>query len=275
VLNREAIEKLEEMAQAIAAPNVPPASTATGPEPYILVPDGYKAERLGVDMQPHWIGQRVALHDAKSFIDYVARFATESTAIFFNEEPREFTAILDYHNKPEEPRWCDHRATFAAQVTPEWATWFGSNKKVFSQVDFATFLEDNLIDVVDPAGADLLEITRTLEAKKDVSYSSAIRLGNGSVRINYDEQIKGSANTQAGNIEIPEQFTLQLQVIKGGSTFQFPARFKYRLKDRALVLWYEIIRSHKIVEQALNEAVAFIQESAKVTIRKGAPALPK
>ncbi|MCL5742987.1 MAG: YfdQ family protein, partial [Acidobacteria bacterium] len=161
------------------------------------------------------------------------------------------------------------------RTTPEWDTWFAKNQKAFGQVEFAEFLEDNLIDVAEPTGADLLEITRTLEAKKDVAYSSAIKLNNGSVRINYDEVIKGTANTQAGVIEIPEQFTLQIQVIRGGSQFRFPARFKYRLKDRALLLWYEIVRPHKILEQALDETVAAIREGTGIPIRKGVATLTK
>jgi uncharacterized protein YfdQ (DUF2303 family) len=249
------------------------------PAPFVVAPTDYEIKRPEVPLWPSRIAQEVDLHDATSFSAYVNDFKEKTTTVFLDEDQRTFTAILDYHQasggkEDVAPRWCDHVATFTAATTPEWDTWFGSNKKAFGQVEFATFLEDNLIDVAEPPGADLLEITRTLEAKKDVSYSSAIRLNNGSVRINYDEAIKGTANTQAGVIEIPEQFTLQIQVIKGGSQFRFPARFKYRLKDRSLYLWYEIVRPHKILEQAMAETVAAIQEATGMTIRKGVAELP-
>jgi len=280
VIQGEAIERIEELVQAIQQPVVPPAASARNPLPFVIAPDGWGLKYPEIPAFPSRIAQQVALHSAQSFGTYVKEFAEESTAIFLDEDKRTFTAILDYHGggngkgDDEAPRWCEHVATFLARTTPEWDTWFGRNQKAFGQVEFAEFLEDNLIDVAEPAGADLLEITRTLEAKKDVAYSSAIRLHNGSVRINYDEVIKGTANTQAGIIEIPEQFTLQIQVIRGGSQFRFPVRFKYRLKDRALVLWYEIVRPHKILEQAMDETVAAIQEVAGLTIRKGIVTLP-
>jgi uncharacterized protein YfdQ (DUF2303 family) len=278
VITGDAVEKVQELTQAIQSPVVPPYDPKK-PGPFVITPEGWKLQYPEIPAFPSRIAQQVTMHNAGSFSAYVKEFAEESTAIFFDEDKRTFTAILDYHlggnghEDAEAPRWCDHVATFVARTSPEWDAWIGRNMKAFGQVEFAEFLEDNLIDVIEPAGADLLEITRTLEAKKDVAYSSAIRLQNGSVRINYDEVIKGTANTQAGVIEIPEQFTLQMEVIRGGSQYRFPARFKYRLKERALILWYEIVRPHKILEQALNETLAAIQDGTGLTIRKGVAVL--
>jgi uncharacterized protein YfdQ (DUF2303 family) len=281
MINGEAIEKIEELVQAVQEPVVPPAATAKGADPFVVVPGGWELKYPAVPEFPRRIAQRVELHDATSFSAYVKEFAQESATVFFDEEKRTFLAILDYHGggsgtaSGEKPRWCDHVATFVARTTPEWDLWSGRNQKPFGQVEFATFLEDNMLEVVEPAGAELLEIARTLETKQDVAYSSGIRLDNGAARIHYDEVIKGTANTQAGIVEIPTQFTLQMQVIRGGSAFRFPARLKYRIKDRALILWYEIVRPHKILEQALNETVAAIQEATGLTIRKGVATLPQ
>jgi uncharacterized protein YfdQ (DUF2303 family) len=278
-VNDHAINAIKQLVQAIQEPKVPESVGPEQGDPVIVVPCGWEPQVLSVPAKPRRIAQQVALHDAAGFSAYVGEFYTETSAIFFDEDKKTFTGILDYHGggggaaASARPEWCDHVATFVAQTTPEWDTWFGKNKKGFGQVEFAEFLEDNLVDVVEPAGASLLEITRTLEAKKDVSYSSAIRLNNGSVRINYDEVVKGSANTQAGSMEIPEQFTLQFQVIRGGSAFRFPARFKYRLKDRVLILWFEIVRPHKILQQALDETIFAIGEATGIPIRKGVAAL--
>ena len=274
-LTRDAIQELQRLALAAAEPTAVPAVAPGEPDPIVVVDEGgfQKVHTLPRLQYPVRIDQHVALHDVKSFTDYLARFGTSDTAIFFSETDKRFLAVLDYHSNPGAARWCEHQAEFTVRTTPEWDAWMGSNRKTFGQVEFATFVEDNLPDIVNPAGAELLEITRTLEAKKDVTYSSALRLNNGSFRVNFDEVIKGTANTQGGSIEIPEQFTLQFAVVKGGSVFQFPARFKYRLKDRALYLWYEIIRPYKVIEQALNEAIAQIEESTHITIRKGVPAL--
>ena len=69
---------------------------------------------------------------------------------------------------------------------------------------------------------------------------------------------------------IPEVFTLQMQVIRGGSTIKSPVRFKYRLKDRQMLAWYEIVRPHKLLEAALSETVVSIMEQTGLTLRKGA-----
>ena len=280
-LDREAIEKFEELVQAIQDPKVPEADPRK-PAPFLVIPKDWKVALPEIASFPARVVQALTLQDAASFGGYVQGFATPTTAVFLDEPNKKFVAVLDYHDVPrddvkagDQARWCNHVASYTAETTPEWDTWHGHNKKLFGQVEFAEFLEDNLPDVAEPSGASLLEITRTLEAKKDVTYSSLVRLNNGSVRLNYDEVIKGTANTQAGVIEIPEQFVLQLQVIKGGSAFRFPARFKYRLKDRAMCIWYEIVRPHKVLEQALLEAVALIQDTTGVTIRKGVVTLPK
>jgi len=281
VINGEAIEKIKELVQAVQDPVVPPVATAKGPDPFVIVPGGWELKYPAVPEFPRRIAQRVELHDAMSFCAYATEYAQESATIFFDEEKRTFVAVLDYHSggsgkaSGEKPRWCEHVATFVARTTPEWDLWSGCNQKPFGQVEFATFLEDNLLDVVEPAGADLLEIAKTLEAKQDVAYSSAVRLDNGAFRFHFDEVIKGTANTQNGVVEIPTQFVLQMQVIRGGSVFKFPARLKYRIKDRSLILWYEIVRPHKIMEQAINETVATIQESTGLTIRKGVATLQK
>ena len=99
------------------------------------------------------------------------------------------TAVIDYHF--EEPAWCRHRATLAFRPTPEWTTWTGLSGRHLSQVDFAAFIEDNLPDIADPAGADILDVTRSLEAKKSVEFRSSIRLQDGSSQLTYDETVVG------------------------------------------------------------------------------------
>jgi len=196
VINGQAIEKIEELVQSIQKPTVPQAVGATAGAPVIVVPSGWEPRKLDVPVKPTRIAQRIALHDAASFIEYVKDFRQETTTILLDEDKKAFTAVLDYHGGGAgkvanvKPEWCDHIATFVARTTPEWDTWFDRSNKGFGQVEFATFIEDNQLDVVEPAGADLLEITKTLEAKQDVAYSSAVRLDNGAFRFHFDEVIK-------------------------------------------------------------------------------------
>jgi uncharacterized protein YfdQ (DUF2303 family) len=275
VIDQTAIEKFSKIVAAIQAPNVLASVAPAAPVPYTVIPDGWQVRQIDLPIKPSRIAARLALHEAAAFVSYVKEFCTPTTRVFLDQDKLTFTAILDYHNGGSTvtdqpgPEWCDHIATFTIRTTPEWEAWKGSNKNSFDQVEFAEFLEDNIVEVVEPSGADMLEITRSLEAKKDVSYSSGIRLANGAFRLHFDEAIRGTANTQHGTIDIPEEFKLQMQVVRGGSLMKFPARFKYRLKDRGLTLWYEIIRPHRIIEKAIEETVALIAEGTGVPIWKG------
>src|SRR4051812_26953224 len=133
--DREAIEKIEELAQAASAPNVPPQTGARDRAPYIVVPEGYAIETLPIPEAPNRIDQRVDLHDEPSFTDYYARFKETRTAIFFDETSKTFTAVLDFHNNAKEPAFCDPRATYTVKTSPEWDTWKGGDRKPLSQVE--------------------------------------------------------------------------------------------------------------------------------------------
>lgn len=83
------------------------------------------------------------------------------------------------------------------------------------QAEFAEFIERNLPDIVEPVGADMLEISRSLQAKKKVSFASGIRLANGQTELTYEEDIQGTA--AKGKLQIPEIFKIGIKVIEGGS----------------------------------------------------------
>ena len=151
---------------------------------YTVVPEGYKLESLETFMgRPLRVRQKVELHDAASFIDYVQEFGDhEVSRIFFDQEHEVFQIIIDYHEGNGMPGWCNHIAGFTARRSVEFTTWMGQNRKQMTQVDFARFLEDNIPDIVEPNSADLLQVALTFEAKKSVEFSSGVRLNNGQIQ---------------------------------------------------------------------------------------------
>jgi len=201
---------------------------------------------------PLRVRQNVDLFDAASFIAYIAHFGIpERTRIFFDGEDEAFNAILDYHENTDDPGWCQHRALFRCRRTPEFAAWMAKNKTGMSQVDFARFVEEHLPDIVEPPGAQLLEVARTLEAKKEVTFSSGVRLDNGQVQFTYEEILRGSA--AKGTLEIPEQFVLGIAIHEGGPAYRIPVRLRYRIHEQKLVFWYEVVRPHRFLQDALGE----------------------
>ena len=120
-----------------------------------------------------------------------------------------------------------------------------------TQVDFARFLEENMPDVVEPNSAELLQVALTFEAKKSVEFSSGVRLNNGQIQFQYDEVVRGTA--QKGTIEIPEQFVLGIPIHVNGPAYRIPVRLRWRLQEGKVVFWYEIVRPHRFIEDALKE----------------------
>jgi uncharacterized protein YfdQ (DUF2303 family) len=248
-------EKLGAVQAAIAvcAALAEPRSPAPGAGVYAIVPAGYRLESLQDFMpRPQRIQQNVELHDAASFIAYVQEFGDHDTSrIFFDQGHGTFHAVIDYHGGNGDPGWCRHGARFTARHSVEFATWLGMNRKQMTQVEFAHFLEENMPDVVDPNSADLLQMALTFEAKKTVEFSSGVRLNNGQIQFQYDEVVRGAA--QKGTIEVPELFVLGISIHVNGPAYRISVRLRWRLQEGKVVFWYELVRPHRYIEDALRE----------------------
>ena len=238
-----------------------PKSPAPGAVPYVVLPTNATVKSLE-DLLPHpaSVNETVTLRTAAGFIDYVQTFKTAATRVFGDAARATVTAVIDYHF--EQPDWCRHRATLAFRPTPEWTTWMGLSGRHLSQVDFAAFIEDNLPDIADPAGADILDVTRSLEAKKSVEFRSSIRLQDGSSQLTYDETVVGKGR---GNLMIPEEFTLGLAPYEGSDVFKVIARLRYRITEGRLELWYDLRRPHTVLEQVFTDAVTAVQAGLEIT----------
>ena len=62
------------------------------------------------------------------------------------------------------------------------------------------------------------------------------------MQLTYNEEIDGRAG-EAGQLRIPEEFFIALKPFLGGDTFCVPARFRYRIQEGRLVMWYELVRA--------------------------------
>jgi len=221
----------------------------------------------------------VNLVDLDSLIRYVKLFADTRTRIFADISQQDgsasFTAVLNYHEggKDGNANWGDHRATYTATRTPEWLAWSGSNKKPMSQSTFASFVEDNIADIVEPSGAVMLEISRTLEAKRSVEFKSGVRLENGDHQIKFVSETTGRAGGN-GELEIPATFALGIAPYIGGPAYKIQARLRYRITEGHLSLWYELVNPHKVIESATKEIVETIkQETEQEAFMGKAPSL--
>lgn len=241
------MEQLIKDALAAGAALTGQQAVADGPGKIAVVPSDYSIESLErFSLTPDRKRGTVKMNDAKSFIEFFNIHATTYSSIYASINPPKFVGVLDDHGTG--PAWREFRVEYTCPHSAEWLEWTRNDKKAMKQSEFAAFIESNLPDIVDPPGADMLEISRTLEAKKKVNFASGIRLANGQQELTYEEDIQGTASK--GKLQIPETFKLGIQVLEGGEPYAIECRLRYRINDANLAMWYELVRPHKILEDA-------------------------
>lgn len=243
---------------------------------YLLVPTGFSHKNITNDIEksklnPNRKSGTITLSDIDSFNTYVTEQASEGCSyIYADPETRTLTAVLNDHDNDSGldllPGWRDFRAVYTAELSREFSGWLANDRKPKDQEEFATFLEDNIADVIEPSGESLLAIALTLQAKTEVNFNSSRRLDNGQVQITYTENIDARAGV--GSIEIPREFAIGCRLFKNGDGYKVRARLKYRLGAGKVKFWYELDRAQNIIEDAFKAYVAKARETA-VTVLIG------
>lgn len=231
--------------------------------PAVLRPEGYSLHTFEEHLH-HPKGTalaKITCQTVGSFLAYIERYAEPGrTAVFVDLENAIFVGVIDYHENHTVPGWAHHRCIYQCPITPEWERWKAQNKTAMSQAEFAAFIEDAALEIVEPPAADMLQIAHTLQAKKKVEFKSGIRLDNGAHQLTYNEQIDGTAGP-TGQLKIPEQFSIGVQLFRGGDTYALQARFRYRINEGALRLWYELIRPHRVQDDAVTTLLQTIKQN--------------
>jgi uncharacterized protein YfdQ (DUF2303 family) len=269
-INKNEASAIAALGAALSDPMSPIPPDKGSATPFVVVPEGYKVhdlERLfPVPTRPKG---GTALFDADSFIRFVMENKDGATRVYYRTQPTPgFRAVFN-DTTGNAAGWGDHVATYDCPLSIEWKTWIAKNGVRMSQEDFAKFMEDNALDCVTPPAADMIEIARTLEAKKKVNFASGIRLATGQTEFTYEEDIQGTAGK--GRLQVPEVFTIGLPVFEGGERYAVESRLRYRIADGGkLSLWYDLVRPHKIVDAALREVLLIIEARAEVKAFNGA-----
>jgi len=270
----EASTDLSAALAAGAVLGLPRNHTTPDARPYALVPDGYTLEELPRATRPERPRANVQLRDAASFIEYFNAHRVADSRIYASLDPAKFLAVFDDFSQAEDGNyyttgqadWREFRATFSVPASKEWQLWSAANRKQMGQLSFAEFLQDNLPDVIQPAGADLLQLALNFEAAQAGSYVATQRLQDGSHNLQWRAE-----NNASGSVKLPEQITLSIPVFENEAPSELHARLRYRLKDGQLALWYELIRPHKVLESAFRATWARIAEKTGQTILLGSP----
>ncbi len=198
---------------------------------------------------------------AESFILYYNDFATERSTIFIDTEKSLFSAVLDYHNS--DPAWKEHTLNFKLKPTLEFSNWKESDGLKMDQETFGRFIEDNLYEITEPVGADMLQIALSIQATTETKFASSKRLDNGQLQLNYHEEINGTAGNK-GELKIPQTFKIGLRLFEGGEAYEIEARLRYRINSGNLTLWYELIRPQKTIDACTADTEKLIREKTEI-----------
>lgn len=198
--------------------------------------------------------------DATSFVTYVNRHADDRTEVYAHTNTSKVVAVIDAHNEAGgDAGWQKHRVTLDLEHSKPWLAWAAVDGKLFDQGDFADFLDDRYIDVIDPDAARMIDIATTFQAKTKVDFDSGVRLDSGDVKLSYTEETAAKAGHK-GNIEIPKKVQLALRPYVGGPIYSIWANFRYRLRGGSVLLGFKLERPENILEAAFADIVTEIRD---------------
>lgn len=268
---------------------------ANGNREFIALPNdngGYDLKQITQDNAanvhlPKLVTQHVKLQTANSMADYVNSFKNEASILFADIATDTIVSIIDYHREPtmerdmpsaksiasdtgaSEPQTGQaisdlptaalglHKATLLLPKSLEWQIWTKSDGTLMPHIVFASFLEENSIDITEPSGAALLELCRDLQVKAGVSFNTSIRYGDA-VNIEYQ---KGDDVSTKDNMQLPTQITLSIPVYFGEPPVQLTAFLRREISDGKLKLGYKLSRAEAARQAEFHRIVNEMQSN--------------
>jgi uncharacterized protein YfdQ (DUF2303 family) len=222
------------------------------------------------------IRQKVTLHDLESFIDYVTTFKTESTRIF--GEPgfvagghASITAALDYHGAPDMPEHVEHRAYYQPRYSEQWERWNKVCREPISQEFLAEFIEETQRDIVEPTAAELMDIVRFFKASKAVNYDSAVYTKDGTIKVNYSEEVLQEKRIKGANPEIglPEKFKIGIPVYFRDGRYPVNVFVRFQVVPKGVVFKLKLDRPDVIEDDAFDHLTKKVTDATKLKVLTG------
>lgn len=236
------------------------------------------------------------LTQLESFIGHVNRFKDADSAVFAaveNPTDSKLVAVLDYHRQTAEgaPRFGRHRALYRFPVSDEWTAWTKPRDSLTMQ-QFAEFLEDRVVDIIDPASIEekaatlveakqlgltlgtpqgLLEISRGLSIKVKAGVTDAHSLSSGETQVSFSEQHDAASKDGTKSIVIPGGFAIGIPVFRVGAPYRLLVRLRYRLEGATIRWFFVISRAEKTWQTAVQEACATARDGTALPLFYGSP----
>lgn len=212
------------------------------------------------------------LHSVDSFIDYVRRHEGDGTLVFADERTLSLTAVFDHHHAGGgSPGFGRFRAAYAMPRSEEWMVWLDKNDTQMSQAEFAFFLEDRILDIVQSGAEDfpdrvkgaiaelnatiagpsrMMELSRGLSVFSKGEATAKVDVSSGESTIRFED---GHTDASGKPIKVPNLFVILIPIARHGASYQIPVRLRYRVKDGHVIWWYSIWRPDVFVRDAFDD----------------------
>lgn len=243
----------------------------------VAVPKGHELREVDLERlaeAPRHARLVVQIEQVHSFLEYVARHACDSTAVWCHFDPQtfalDFTAVFDDLGPKSTPGWRGHRAIYKPEASAEFKTWAGNNGagKAQGQAEFAAFLERNEVDIAAvegmPTSLQMMTMATAFEANSDKRIKSVVKLQGGGARLDFVDD--NDAATEAA-MKVFEKFAIGIPVFWAGPAYRIDARLKYRQPGPGkVVFWYELIRADRVHESAARELIERVREGIPASV---------
>lgn len=226
-----------------------------------------------------------------SFIELTRRHMDNDSAIFAATSwPNPtLTAVFDYHVEESaglpKARNCSHRAHYAFPITDEFKAWADQDGKPMGQEAFAAFIEEHAPELASPTKEEvkdfgdlfrteiatpskLIELSRGLQVNVAGKVKSATTLQSGEGEILFVEE---HLNTKGQKLIVPGLFMVAMPAFIDGAPVRIPARLRYRVREGAVVWFYQMFRWKQLLRDRVVADLATVKEATKLPTFEGSP----
>lgn len=266
----------------------------------VTAPRGAEASVIDLEQQREWTrtrprraAGRFTVHDADSFVAYLARHDTAEAEVWADLGRQRLTAVLNAHGRTDPPErvdtadppradgpeadtvagWQDHRLELDLRQTPEWQAWTALDTKLCEQAELAEHIEDHVDTIIEPTGATMLELVQHFHATTGVTFQSSKALSSGERQLTYRENVEASAG-KTGQLTIPATFNLALAPFDGLDPYKVRARFRYRMTGGRLTIGYALNRPADVLRAAFTDQLTAVEDNLGGTVPIYAGAAP-
>lgn len=179
----------------------------------------------------------------------------DNVVVFADRDKLNFHAFLDYHHV-NGGRWLNHSAAVTYKESHKFGIWKKNDGLKMTQETFAEFLDENVLDITNPTGADVVAFASCLEAHRTEIFKSSTNLSNGEVKFNWSNESSGDSATK-----FPTDMKIGIPIWTNGEKIEIPVKLFYRVSEGKLMFWYKLRNLENIIDHLWNEDVKFISEA--------------